>query len=92
MRAERVEWFSNRNPFDPIIQELLDIGVFLPLKDKDSNGCQIFIIRTGAHSAKKHQQNDVLKVGCRSLIDETKLTIIVCAYVFYFRWHGSRVK
>lgn len=69
MRAERIEWFSNRNPFEPIVQELLDIGVFLPLKDKDSSGCQIFIIRSGAHSAKKHTQNDVLKVIYRLIGD-----------------------
>lgn len=65
MRAERIEWFTNRNPFEPEIQELLEIGVFLPLKEKDPSGCQLFIIRTGAHSAKKHQQNDVLKVSDR---------------------------
>lgn len=65
MRAERIEWFTNRNPFASEIQELLDIGVFLPLKEKDVNGCQIFIIRTGAHSTKKHLQNDVLKVSDR---------------------------
>lgn len=62
MRAERIEWFSNRNPFLPELSELLELGVFLPLKEKDPNGCQIFIIRTGVHSTKKHLQNDVLKV------------------------------
>lgn len=62
MRSERIEWFANRNPFDPEIDELLELGVFLPLKEKDSNGCQIFIIRTGVHNPKKHTQNNVLKV------------------------------
>lgn len=66
MRAERIEWFSNRDPFRPEINELLDIGVFLPLEQKDKNGCQIFIIRTAAHSPKKHSQNDVLKVSKQS--------------------------
>lgn len=64
MRAERIEWFSNRNPFAPEIDELLDLGVFLPLREKDSNGCQIFVIRTGIHNTKRHAQNDVLKVRC----------------------------
>ncbi len=45
MRMERVEWFSNRDPFRPEIVELLDLGVFLPLKDKDTDNRQVFIIR-----------------------------------------------
>lgn len=69
MRAERIEWFAKRDPFATEIQELLDIGVFLPLKEKDENGCQIFVIRTGVHSTKKHQQNDVLKVIDRISVD-----------------------
>lgn len=70
MRAERIEWFAKRDPFATEIQELLDIGVFLPLKEKDENGCQIFIIRTGVHSPKKHQQNDVFKVIDRISVDK----------------------
>lgn len=62
MRAERTEWFSNRDPFLPVISELLELGVFIPLSKKDVNGCQVFIIRSGVHNAKKHSQNDVLKV------------------------------
>lgn len=76
MRGERIEWFSKRDPFAPEIQELLDIGVFLPLKDKDENGCQIFIIRTGVHTAKKHQQNDVLKASDRVSADYNQLNYI----------------
>lgn len=45
MRLERVEWFANRDPFRPEIQELLDLGVFLPLKEKDDQNRQVFIIR-----------------------------------------------
>lgn len=64
MRAERIEWFADRNPFQPEIMEILKIGVFLPLKEKGPDGSQIFIIRTGAHDTKKHDQNNVLKVSC----------------------------
>lgn len=45
MRSERVEWFTNRDPFRPEIEELLDLGVFLPLKNKDDQNRQVFIIR-----------------------------------------------
>ena len=62
MKTERIEWFANRNPFAPEIQELLELGVFLPLKEKDSENRQIYIIRTAAHNPKKHSQNDVFKV------------------------------
>lgn len=45
MRMERVEWFTNRDPFLPEIRALLDIGVFLPLNVKDDQNRQVFIIR-----------------------------------------------
>lgn len=62
MRAERLEWFSDRNPLKPEIEELLDLGLFLPLETKDVNNYQVFVIRTGVHNPSKHDQNDVLKV------------------------------
>lgn len=62
MRTERIEWFSARNPLTPKIAELLELGLFLPLETKDINNYQVFIIRTGVHDTKKHEQNDVFKV------------------------------
>jgi len=67
-RAVIVEWFTNRNPFLSEVQELMSIGVFLPLKQKDAEKRQIVIIRTAAHSPSKHKQNDVFKVG-RMILD-----------------------
>ncbi|XP_055849969.1 retinol-binding protein pinta [Episyrphus balteatus] len=63
MRAERTEWFANRDPFLPEIQDLLNIGVFLPLEEKDELNRQVVIIRTSAHNPKVHSQNDVFKVS-----------------------------
>lgn len=63
MHAERIEWFSDRNPFAPEIQELLDLGVFLPLKCKDIERRQVVIIRVAAHDPKFHSQNNVFKIG-----------------------------
>lgn len=63
MRAERTEWFANRDPFLPEIQELLNIGVFLPLEERDEHNRQVVIIRTSAHNPKVHSQNDVFKVS-----------------------------
>lgn len=62
MRAERIEWFADRNPLKPELEELLNLGLFLPLHTKDVNNYQVFIIRTGVHDTHKHDQNDVLKV------------------------------
>lgn len=67
LRAERIEWFADRNPFNPEINELLDLGLFLPLEKKDVNNYQVFIIRTGVHDTRKHDQNDVLKVWITNL-------------------------
>lgn len=63
MKVARTEWYENRDPFDPKMVELLDIGVFLPLKIKDEHNRQVIIIRTAAHNPKLHDQNDVFKIG-----------------------------
>lgn len=62
MRAERIEWFADRNPLKPELAELLNLGLFIPLHVKDVNNNQVFIIRTGVHDTHKHDQNNVLKV------------------------------
>lgn len=67
-RADRVEWFTFRDPYLTELSELLSIGVFLPLKQKDEENRQIVIIRTAAHNPSKHKQNDVFKVG-RMILD-----------------------
>ncbi|KFB36902.1 AGAP002065-PA-like protein [Anopheles sinensis] len=61
-REKLTEWFKDRNPRRPEIQELLDIGVFLPLHQKDALNRQVVIIRTSAHDPQKHKQDNVFKV------------------------------
>ncbi|XP_054747402.1 retinol-binding protein pinta [Anastrepha obliqua] len=63
MRAERVEWFANRDPFLPEIQALLELGVFLPVGGVDSKNRKVVIIRAAAHDPKLHSQNNVFKVS-----------------------------
>ncbi|XP_061386712.1 retinol-binding protein pinta-like, partial [Musca vetustissima] len=62
MRAERSEWFSNRDPTRKEIQELLNLGVFLPVDGLDEENRKVVIIRTAVHEPKEHSQNDVFKV------------------------------
>lgn len=68
MRAERPEWFSNRDPTSDKVQEILRLGCFLPLTEKDDENRLVVIIRTAAHDPRKHSQNDVFKV-CKMLLD-----------------------
>ncbi|CAO1423148.1 unnamed protein product [Diamesa tonsa] len=62
-RAERVEWFLNRDPHLPEMADLLEVGAFLPLRLKDKENRQIVIIRTAAHNPSLHKQNNVFKLG-----------------------------
>ncbi|XP_001604950.2 retinol-binding protein pinta isoform X2 [Nasonia vitripennis] len=57
------EWFTHRDPFLPELQELLNLGVFLPLRNVDEEGRMIIVVRTCAHDPRKHKQSDVFKVG-----------------------------
>lgn len=62
MRAERTEWFENRNPFLPEVQALLTLGVFLPVDGVDELNRKIVVIRAAVHDPQIHLQNDVFKV------------------------------
>lgn len=62
MRRDIPEWFLNRDPLLPEIQELIRIGVFVPLQKLHHNK-HVVIIRTAAHDPKKYKQDDVFKTG-----------------------------
>ncbi|XP_052867076.1 retinol-binding protein pinta [Anopheles cruzii] len=61
-REKLTEWFGDRDPLRPELQELFDIGVFLPLLQKDQLNRQVVIVRTSAHDPKRHKQDNVFKV------------------------------
>ncbi|KAH8409707.1 hypothetical protein KR222_002436 [Zaprionus bogoriensis] len=63
MRAERSEWFDNCDPLLPEIQELLKLGVFLPVDGLDEQRRKVVIIRTAVHDPKRHTQNNVFKTS-----------------------------
>uniref|UniRef100_A0A1B0A7W2 CRAL-TRIO domain-containing protein n=1 Tax=Glossina pallidipes TaxID=7398 RepID=A0A1B0A7W2_GLOPL len=63
MRADRPEWFSQRNPFLPEVQQLLELGVFLPIDGVDDEQRKVVVVRTAAHDPKLHTQNNVFKVS-----------------------------
>lgn len=62
MKTERPEWFTNRDPLLPEIQDLVKLGVFVPLRKYQDNRL-VVIIRAAAHNPKIHLQDDVFKTG-----------------------------
>lgn len=62
MRARINEWFGDRNPLLPELQELINLGVFIPIPQQDP-GPMIVIIRTAVHNPSIHKQSDVFKIG-----------------------------
>ncbi|XP_011704761.1 PREDICTED: alpha-tocopherol transfer protein-like [Wasmannia auropunctata] len=48
------EWYLNKDPFRPELQELLDLGILLPLRKPDSQGRVVFLIRGTRHDPRIH--------------------------------------
>ena len=59
-RIQSPEWFLNRDPTQPEILDILQLGCFLPLINPYQNQL-VIISRAAAHNPSKHKQNDVLK-------------------------------
>lgn len=62
MRRDEPVWFANRDPQKREIQELINLGVFVPLKVTYENKL-VVIIRVAAHDPKLYKQDDVFKTG-----------------------------
>ncbi|XP_072762199.1 retinol-binding protein pinta-like isoform X1 [Anoplolepis gracilipes] len=44
-RVKVPEWFANRDPLQPKLQQLLDLGICLPLRKLDNEGRMVILIR-----------------------------------------------
>ncbi|XP_057338580.1 retinol-binding protein pinta-like [Microplitis mediator] len=62
-RTKCPEWFYDRNPFSSELEELLDMGVFIPLIQFNDEGRMIIIIRVSIHDPYKHKIANVIKTG-----------------------------
>lgn len=62
MRRDETEWFRNRDPTLREIQELVNLGVFVPLKETFEKR-MVIIIRVAAHDPKLYKQDFVFKAG-----------------------------
>ncbi|XP_012522427.1 retinol-binding protein pinta isoform X2 [Monomorium pharaonis] len=60
-RSDLPEWYTNKNPFRPELQELLDLGILLPLRKPDSQGRLVFILRGTRHDPSIHKIPDLSK-------------------------------
>ncbi|CAL7938441.1 unnamed protein product [Xylocopa violacea] len=62
-RTNLPEWYSERDPFLPELEEFFDLGVLLPLRKLDNEGRMVVIIRAAVHSPSRHKMSDMLKAS-----------------------------
>ncbi|XP_011702477.1 PREDICTED: alpha-tocopherol transfer protein-like [Wasmannia auropunctata] len=56
------EWYMNKDPLQPELQEMLDLGLVLPLRKPDSRGRLVFIVRCFRHDPTIHKMTDLIKI------------------------------
>ncbi|XP_011164681.2 retinol-binding protein pinta [Solenopsis invicta] len=61
-RSNLPKWYKNKDPFQPELQELLDMGIVLPLRKPDIQGRMIFIARGTRHDPRRHKISDLIKI------------------------------
>ncbi|KAK0093867.1 hypothetical protein PV326_012435 [Microctonus aethiopoides] len=76
-RIESPDWFSDRHPFSPELQEIFNLGYFLPLRELDAEGRMIIILRVTIHNPRKHQFAHLIKGGKMILDIATKNNVMV---------------
>ncbi|XP_011871619.1 PREDICTED: alpha-tocopherol transfer protein-like isoform X2 [Vollenhovia emeryi] len=62
-RIRLSEWFLNKDPFRPEMQELLDMGLILCLRKPDSQGRLVIIVRCTQHDPSRHKLLDITKIA-----------------------------
>lgn len=62
MKKNVPEWFQNRDPSLTHLQELIKLGVFVPLNGTHEDKT-VVILRVAAHDPKLYKIDDVIKVG-----------------------------
>ncbi|KYN39651.1 Alpha-tocopherol transfer protein [Trachymyrmex septentrionalis] len=63
LRSDLPEWFTNTDPFQPELQELINMGLYLPLRKPDNQGRLVLIVRTTLHNPRIHKESDIFKIG-----------------------------
>ncbi|XP_029163462.1 retinol-binding protein pinta-like [Nylanderia fulva] len=66
-RLDLPEWFTNKNPFQPEMQELLNLGIFLFLPKQDDHKRMVIIIRQKLNNPNVHKFSDLIKIGIMAM-------------------------
>ncbi|XP_072380427.1 retinol-binding protein pinta-like [Diabrotica undecimpunctata] len=80
LRRDNAKWFTERDPANPELAEIIKLGVFIPLRKLHKNQV-VFLIRTAAHNPKKHSQEDVFKVD-HMILDIAALFEFEMAHIY----------
>ncbi|XP_011704765.1 PREDICTED: alpha-tocopherol transfer protein-like [Wasmannia auropunctata] len=62
-RSNLPEWYIIKDLFQPKLQELIDMGLILPLQKPDSQGRLVFIVRCTRFDPTTHELSDFIKIG-----------------------------
>ncbi|KYN05826.1 Alpha-tocopherol transfer protein-like protein [Cyphomyrmex costatus] len=62
-RFDLPEWFTNTDPLQPELQEILDLGTLLPLRKPDNQGRIIYIVRGTVHDPRIHKISNIFKIS-----------------------------
>ncbi|XP_029671464.1 retinol-binding protein pinta-like isoform X2 [Formica exsecta] len=79
-RHDLPEWSTNRNPFLPEMQELLNLGVFLFLRKLDNQGRMVLIIRQKQQNPDVQKLLDLVKIGIMIMDVITKVYVPLSLY------------
>ncbi|XP_036140015.1 retinol-binding protein pinta [Monomorium pharaonis] len=69
-QSDLPEWFIIKDPFQPEVQDILNLGIILPLRKRDSQGRCIFLMRVTVHDPERHKIQDLMKT-CNLVIGTT---------------------
>ncbi|XP_011164674.1 retinol-binding protein pinta [Solenopsis invicta] len=79
-RSDLPEWYRNKDPLRPELQELLEMGIVLPLRKPDSQGRIVFLVRGTLHDPRIHKMSDLAKIGI--LITEAAIKYYPAASIY----------
>ncbi|XP_071573234.1 retinol-binding protein pinta-like isoform X2 [Temnothorax nylanderi] len=78
-RSDLPEWYMNKDPFLPELQELLDMGFCLPLRNPDDQGRLVILIRIN-HDPRRHEISNLAKIFLMAL--ETAMKYYPAASIY----------
>ncbi|KAL6252091.1 hypothetical protein P5V15_015076 [Pogonomyrmex californicus] len=62
LRSNIPEWYTNKDPFRPELQILLNLGIFFFLRKPDNEGRMVFFARPSLFEPKISKLSDVIKI------------------------------